>query len=215
MPSARSSLSISVRRHFVDDFFISHAELFKDVAILDIGGKKKSKRGIFDIDSYSKNVTYINIDTSTEPDIIADAAHIPLPDSSFDAAIMGEVLEHVEEPIALLKEAHRLLKPGRKLIATVPFLFPIHADPHDFGRYTEYYWREASKKTGFSDIEVEKQGTLFAVLGLALQHLFKAKGVSWRPVQIPLVNFLMWLDRRTTSKTLTAWTTGYGIVFTK
>ena len=182
--------------------------------MIDIGGKKEGKRGLFDIDKYAK-VTYVNIDKSTNPDIVADATSIPIPDECYDVAVMGEILEHLPEPVKALKETRRLLRPGGIVLATVPFMVGIHGDPHDYGRYTETFWQKASSDIGFKNIKIERQGTIFAVLALMVQHLFLSKNVSWRPIQTPLVRFLMWLDKRTKNKTLTAWTTGYGIVFTK
>jgi SAM-dependent methyltransferase len=215
MSSSRSSISISVRRHFVDGFFDAHSQEFKGMRVADIGGKKKSKRGFFDIESHAESVRYINIDASTEPDILCDAAAIPVPDGSFDVALMGEVLEHVADPLAAITEACRILKPGGRMYATVPFLYPVHADPFDFGRYTDYYWKEASSKSGFRSVAIERQGAIFSVMALAIQHIFRAKGRSWRPIQSLMVSFLMKLDGRVRSPLLLAWTTGYGIVFTK
>jgi ubiquinone/menaquinone biosynthesis C-methylase UbiE len=43
---------------------------------------------------------------------VASIHEIPFPDESFDAVISHNVLEHLEEPMAALKEANRVLKPG-------------------------------------------------------------------------------------------------------
>lgn len=209
-----NSLSTSVRRYLIDEFFFKNSGLITG-RVIDIGGKKKNKRGLFDLDKIANDVTYINIDTSTEPDIVSDAANIPLPNASFDTAIIAELLEHVLEPEKVLKEAYRLLKPGSIVLATVPFNVGVHGDPNDFGRYTKAMLEKMSREAGFNKVEIEEQGTIFAVAGLMLQHLFMSKGVSWRPIQIPLVKFLMWLDTKTTSPLLISWTTGYSIIFTK
>ncbi len=215
MSNPRTSISTSVRRHFVDHFFFSQAEIIGDKKIIDIGGKKKNKRGLFDVDKFSNNVTYINIEPSTEPDIVSDASSIPLPDNSFDIAIMGELLEHVPEPLSVLREAYRLLKPDGKALITVPFMVGVHGDPYDYGRYTPTFLEKISREAGFKEVETERHGAMFAVTALMLQHLFLSKGVSWRPIQNPLISFLMWLDSKTEAKALTAWTTGYGIILKK
>lgn len=41
-------------------------------------------------------------------------------DNTFDAIVMSHVLEHVYDPINLLKECHRILKKGGKLISVTP-----------------------------------------------------------------------------------------------
>ncbi|MBI2086880.1 MAG: class I SAM-dependent methyltransferase [Candidatus Zambryskibacteria bacterium] len=209
----RTSISTSVRRYFIDEFFFSKSSLIKG-KVVDIGGKKKNKRGSFDIDKLGVEVIYVNIEKRDEPDILADAATIPLPDNSYDVAIAAELLEHVPDPLKVLKEARRLLRPGGIVLATVPFMYPLHADPFDFGRYTDHFWKKAAQDLDFK-IEIESQGTIFAVMALMIQHIFLAKEVSWRPIQIPLIKILLWLDKKTTNKTLRAWTTGYGIVLKK
>jgi SAM-dependent methyltransferase len=215
MAKPRTSISISVRRHFVDNFFFSHKNLFsKETRVIDIGGSKK-KRGLFNIEHYSPQVVYVNINPESEAHIISDATAIPLPDASFDVVIMGEILEHLRDPRAALTEAFRLMAPHGKLIATIPFMAGVHGDPHDYGRYTPTFWKEVSEEIGFKNVEIEAQGTIFAVMALMVQHIFRAKKVSWSPVQNFLISFLMKLDRQTSAPLLLSWTTGYGLIFTK
>jgi 2-polyprenyl-3-methyl-5-hydroxy-6-metoxy-1,4-benzoquinol methylase len=45
-------------------------------------------------------------------------AHFP--DNSFDAVTMNHVIEHVADPIALLAEVKRILKPGGRLVSITP-----------------------------------------------------------------------------------------------
>lgn len=217
MTKSRTSLSISVRRHFVDAFFSSNLEeLLKGriVNIIDIGGKKMNKRGVFNVETYGPT-TYVNIEKANEPDILSDAKDIPVDSGSYDVAIMGELLEHVPEPLSVLTEAQRILRTGGLLFITVPFNYPIHGDPEDYGRYTESYWKSNSNKMGFEILKLERQGSMFSVLALMVQHLFKAKKRSWEPLQSWVIKFIMWLDKKTESPLLRTWTTGYGIIMKK
>jgi 2-polyprenyl-3-methyl-5-hydroxy-6-metoxy-1,4-benzoquinol methylase len=45
---------------------------------------------------------------------------IPVPDHSFDSIISTEVIEHLENPRAIFREFHRLLRPEGVLIVTTP-----------------------------------------------------------------------------------------------
>ena len=45
---------------------------------------------------------------------------INYPSHSFDAVTMNHVIEHIHDPIALLQECHRILKPGGILVVVTP-----------------------------------------------------------------------------------------------
>lgn len=61
--------------------------------------------------------------------IVADISRAPLPleQESSDIIIISEVLEHMENPAALLREARRILRAGGFLIVTVPLDTPFSA----------------------------------------------------------------------------------------
>jgi SAM-dependent methyltransferase len=48
----------------------------------------------------------------------ADAARLPFADASFDAAFLCWILEHVADPLAVLRELHRVLEPGAAVVVT-------------------------------------------------------------------------------------------------
>lgn len=82
-------------------------------------------------------------------DIVCDIHHLPFKDNSIDAIMSVAVLEHVREPAVVLKELHRVLKPGGRVFSAIPFMQPFHASPHDYQRYTlpgiEYLHRDFKK----------------------------------------------------------------------
>jgi ubiquinone/menaquinone biosynthesis C-methylase UbiE len=67
---------------------------------------------------------------------VADAHRIPMADASIDAVVIQAVLEHVLDPGDVVRELHRVLRPGGLVYAETPFLQPVHAGPYDFARYT-------------------------------------------------------------------------------
>jgi SAM-dependent methyltransferase len=96
-------------------------------------------------------------------DIIAfDGRSIPFSDASFDHVLCTEVLEHVEEPSALISEMLRVLRPGGTILVTVPFSARVHHAPYDFQRFTRF--RLATMFQNFKDVEVEERGDDLAVI---------------------------------------------------
>lgn len=74
---------------------------------------------------------------------------LPFRDAAFDGAICAEVLEHVPDADALLQEIRRVLRPGGRLICTVPFVFHFHSDPADFRRFSPPGLARALVRAGF------------------------------------------------------------------
>ncbi len=68
-------------------------------------------------------------------DFAAGAMSLPLADGSADAVIALEPLEHVPQPLTVLQEMSRVLKPGGRAIMSVPPTVPRH-DDHDYWRFT-------------------------------------------------------------------------------
>jgi 2-polyprenyl-3-methyl-5-hydroxy-6-metoxy-1,4-benzoquinol methylase len=52
--------------------------------------------------------------------LVGSLPHAELGDSSFDVITMRHSLEHVHQPLAVLREAHRLLAPAGQLVVAVP-----------------------------------------------------------------------------------------------
>ena len=95
-----------------------------------IWGVREGKRGAFDIDTYDLDVVCVNISNRKRTDIKGDVADLPFADKSFNAAIYSEMFEYFPDPIKVIKDAHRVLRPGGPLLSTVPFLYRIPVFRH-------------------------------------------------------------------------------------
>ena len=93
----------SFRRYYLDKLLDKHSDLISG-KVLDVGGKKKGKRGAFDITSLNVDVIYLNSDQDTNPDLLASAENIPSGDKEFDTVIMTELLEYVTNFEQVMKE---------------------------------------------------------------------------------------------------------------
>jgi SAM-dependent methyltransferase len=200
---ASSNTRMTFRRYYLDQFL---ANTRFSGSVLDIGGKKERKRGAFrpPVECVQR-WEYLNTDPSTNPDYLCSAEAIPVADAAFDLVLMTEVLEHLEHPERVLTEAVRVLKPGGRLIATMPFLFPIHADPYDFQRWTPQKLTLAFEHAGLQVEQLEPMGSVFAVLHDLLYVSLRAASKQRDARKNRLINrFVMpafaricvWLDRK-------------------
>ncbi len=105
-----------------------------------------------------------------------DMYHLPLPDGSFDAAILHNVLHFADDPAAALIEAARVLRPGGRLVV-------IDFAPHG----QEFLRREhAHRRLGFDDAELKDW---FTAAGLAFEPPTRLRGdpltvVLWSAIRI-------------------------------
>ena len=76
---------------------------------------------------------------------VADAHDIPLADGCVDGVCVQAVLEHVVEPLRVVSEIERVLKPNGVVYAETPFMQQVHEGAYDFTRFTElghrWLWR--------------------------------------------------------------------------
>lgn len=81
---------------------------------------------------------YVNLDLFPMPgvDVAADAEALPFPDSVFTRIECDAVLEHVRDPVQVMREMRRTLAPGGYLHLVTPFCHPFHEYPKDYRRFT-------------------------------------------------------------------------------
>ena len=92
-------------------------------------------------------------------DYVCDITKIPLPNASLDAILCTEVLEHVLDPMAVLEEFARLLKPEGRLLLSAPHGTALHMAPyHFYGGFTHFWYRHWLPQRGFDVDSIVPQG---------------------------------------------------------
>jgi ubiquinone/menaquinone biosynthesis C-methylase UbiE len=95
-------------------------------------------------------------------DIVSDIVNIPLPDHSVDAVMCTEVLEHVPDPLAAIREFSRLVKPGGYLILTAPFCSLTHFAPYHFSTgFSRFFYEKHLPDNDFSIEDIKLSGNFF------------------------------------------------------
>jgi ubiquinone/menaquinone biosynthesis C-methylase UbiE len=105
-------------------------------------------------------------------DIVSDIASIPVPDSSFDAVMCVEVLEHVPHPTEAIREFARITRPGGTLVITVPVSSLTHFAPYYFyNGFSRYYFERVLSEVGFEIVELVHNGNYFEAMAQELRRL--------------------------------------------
>lgn len=126
--------------------------------VLDVGGNPKSAH--HKLIAGDHKVVFGNINPQYEPDLLFDAQDSwPVDAESFDAVLMFNLLEHVFDHQAAVDGAYRALKPGGRLIVSVPFLFYVHGSPSDYFRYTRHALSTIMESSGFTEVKIQELGT--------------------------------------------------------
>jgi SAM-dependent methyltransferase len=100
------------------------------------------------------NVLNVDIFYYKGVDLVANGEILPFQTDTVDAIICENLLEHVPRPEKLVGEMYRVLKPGGGIYIVTPFVYPFHASPNDF-----YRWSSTGLKALLGAGEIEVIGT--------------------------------------------------------
>ena len=113
----------------------------------------------------------------------SDAMRLPFRDESFDLVVAMDILEHVSDDSAALSEIYRVLKPGGRIIATVPAYQSLWSG-HDVAlmHFRRYVAREVGERFAAAHLRTQK-------LSYAMTFLYPAvwliRRLFWRRTKNP------------------------------
>lgn len=125
---------VSVHRRYITDFLEGHAAdvrghvlEFNDPGYTrEVGGPRVTRSDVVHID-----------DTNPQATIVADLTRPnDVPSDTFDCVIATHVLHVIFEPLTILRELHRILRPGGVLLVAVPTVSMIGPEFPELWRFT-------------------------------------------------------------------------------
>lgn len=129
--------------------------------LLDMGCGKVPLYGTYR--NHVSDVVCVDWENTESPsphvDLLFDLSQpLPFEDGTFDTVLATDVLEHLADAEQSWAEIARLLAPGGKLVASVPFCYWLHEEPHDYYRYTEHALRWFAERVGLEVVVLECLG---------------------------------------------------------
>jgi len=187
---------------FVNPFYLARRALWHELAncapqiqgrLLDVGCGRKPYRSLFSVGEY----VGLEIDSPTArargcADYFYDGTRFPFEAGSFDAIICNQVLEHVFNPADFLGELCRVLRPGGKLLLTVPFVWDEHEQPNDYARYSSFGLAHLLTRYGFGVTLQRKTLADFSVIAQLINaYTFKCVRNKSAAMNVLLTALLM------------------------
>jgi SAM-dependent methyltransferase len=108
---------------------------------------------------------------------------LPMADETYDLVLCSQVLEHISDPLAVMREIRRVLKPDGQAWLSAPLFFQEHETPYDYYRYTQFAWHHLAAEAGFSVDSLEWLEGYYGTVSYQLMMVSNSLGLAWLPIR--------------------------------
>jgi SAM-dependent methyltransferase len=142
---------------------------------------------------YRKHFEHVTYETADFGEVRKKYSHLdytcrledlPMADGTYDLVLCSQVLEHIPDPLVVLREIRRVLKPGGQAWISAPLFYQEHEVPYDFYRYTQYAWRRMAAEAGFTVESLEWLEGYYGTVSYQLMMASNGLPMVWLPVRI-------------------------------
>lgn len=155
--------------------------------VLDVGCGDRPYAELF---AAAGEVVAFDVPGNPHADLHGSVEALPVEDGSFDVVVCLQVLEHVADPPAAVRELRRAVRPGGRILLATHGVYPFHPNPEDLWRWTHDGLDRLVRENGpWSSVTVRPGAGTAATVAMLVAHvidlLFKRARV--RPLGRPLV----------------------------
>lgn len=193
---SRTSVQYAVRRPLHDWLA---AQDVRGLRVLDAGCGDRRYEALL---SGAAEIVGFDLPGNPRADLHGSIEAIPVEDAAFDVVLCLQVLEHVPDPAAAVRELRRVVGPGGRVLCSTHGVYPFHPNPDDLWRWTHTGLEHLFRDNGdWSSVVVRPGAGTAATVAMLSAHLVDllAKRLRIRPLARPLVAALNasgeWIDR--------------------
>ena len=124
---SRTSVQYAVRKPLVDWLRTHRSD---GGSVLDVGAGDRPYAALF------PDAVAFDLPGNAHAQLQGEIDAIPVEAASFDLVLCLQVLEHVPDPAAAVRELHRVVRPGGRVLLSTHGVYPFHPNPDDLWRWT-------------------------------------------------------------------------------
>jgi SAM-dependent methyltransferase len=181
---SRTSVQYAIRKPLLDWL---RAQDVRGARVLDVGCGDRPYEALL---QGASEIVGFDVPGNPHADLHGSIETIPVEDASFDVVLCLQVLEHVPDPAAAVRELRRTVKDGGRVLLSTHGIYPFHPNPDDLWRWTHTGLEQLFHTNGeWASVRVRPGAGTAGTVAMLVAHVVDllAKRAHVRPAGAPFV----------------------------